>query len=64
MEQNAIVAVSTLGCKRSKLQFMRGYDVMLDKVNPEAIVCFGDPLPEMEGNIVKVDYRASRKVVR
>ena len=64
VEQNAIVAVSTLGCKRSKLQFMRGYDVMLDKVNPEAIVCFGDPLPEMEGNIVKVDYRASRKVVR
>lgn len=64
VEQNAIVAVSTLGCKRSKLQFMRGYDVMLDKLNPETIICFGDPLPEMEGNIVKVDYRASRKVVR
>ena len=64
VEQNAIVAVSTLGCKRSKLQFMRGYDVMLDKLNPESIICFGDPLPEMEGNIVKVDYRASRKVVR
>ena len=64
VEQNSIVAVSTLGCKRSKLHFMRGYDVMLDKLNPETIICFGDPLPEMEGNIVKVDYRASRKVVR
>lgn len=64
VEQNAIVAVSTLGCKRSKLQFMRGYDVMLDRLNPESIICFGDPLPEMEGSIVAVDYRASRKVVR
>lgn len=64
VEQNAIVAVSTLGCKRSKLQFMRGYDAMLDKLNPQNIICFGAPFPEMEGNIVKVDDRASRKVVR
>ena len=61
VEQNAIVAVSTLGCKQSKLQFMRGYDAMLNKLNPEIIICFGDSLPQMEGNIVKVD---SRKVVR
>jgi len=64
VEQNAIVAVSTLGCKRSKLQFMRGYAAMVEKISPETIICFGDPLPEMEGNIIKVDYRASRKVVR
>lgn len=64
VEQNAIVAVSTLGCKKSKLQFMRGYDAMLDKLNPETIICFGDPFAEMKGNIVKVDYRKSRKVVR
>lgn len=64
VEKNGIVAISTLGCKRSKLQFMRGYDTMLDKLTPQTIICFGDLLPEMEGNIVKVDYRASRKVVR
>ena len=64
VEQNAIVAVSTLGCKQSKLQFMRGYDAMLNKLNPAIIICFGDSLPQMGGNIVKVDYRASRKVVR
>lgn len=28
VEQDSIVAVSTLGCKRSKLQFMRGYNEM------------------------------------
>lgn len=64
VEQNAIVAVSTLGCKRSKLQFMRGYDAMLDKLNPETIICFGEPFLEMKGTVVGVDYRASRKVVR
>ena len=64
VEQNAVVAVSTLGCKRSKLQFMRGYDTMLDKLNTETIICFGDPLAEMQGAIITVDYRPSRKVVR
>lgn len=64
VEQNATIAVSTLGCKRAKLQFMRGYDAMLDKLNPKTIICFGNPFSEMKGNIVKVDYRASRKVVR
>ncbi len=64
VEKNAVVAISTLGCKRAQLLFMRGYEVMRDKLNPETIICFGDPLPEMQGNIVSVDYRASRKVVR
>lgn len=64
VEQNATVALSTLGCKRAKLQFMRGYEAMIEKLHPETIICFGDPLPEMQGNIVHVDYRASRKVVR
>jgi hypothetical protein len=64
VEQGAIVAVSTLGCKRSKVQFMRGYEMMLEKLTPETVICFGDPLPEMRGNIIAVDYRASRKAVR
>lgn len=63
VEQNATVAVSTLGCRRSKMQFMRGYDMMMDKLNPKTIICFGEPFPEM-GSVVKVDYRASQRVVR
>ena len=46
------------------LNFMRGYCAMLEKIHPETIICFGTPFPEMQGNIVTVDYRASRKVVR
>lgn len=43
---------------------MRGYDAMLERIHPVAIICFGNPFPEMQGNIVAVDYLASRKVVR
>ena len=64
VEQNAIVAISTLGCRTSKLQFLRGYEAMLQKLSPETIICFGTPFTEMLGNIISVDYRKSRKVVR
>lgn len=64
VEQHATVAVSTLGCKKVKIDFMRGYEVMLEKLRPEAIICFGDPFSEMQGNLFVVDYRESRKVVR
>ncbi len=64
VEQNAMVAVSTVGCRREKRGFMRGYDAMLERLQPETILCFGDTFPEMQGNIVAVKYRESRKVVR
>jgi len=64
VEQHATVAVSTLGCKKAKIDFMRGYEVMMEKLRPEAIICFGDPFSEMQGNLLVVDYRESRKVVR
>lgn len=37
---------------------------MLETVKPSAIICLGEPFKEMDGNIIAVDYRASRKVVR
>ena len=64
VEQHATVAISTLGCKKAKIDFMRGYEVTLEKLRPEAIICFGDPFSEMQGNLLVVDYCESRKVVR
>ncbi len=37
---------------------------MLEMLSPSAIICFGTPFKEMRGNILAVDYLASRKVVR
>lgn len=50
--------------KQNKKEFLRGYDYMLSKIEPEAVICFGTPFDEMRGNIIPVDYRSSRKVVR
>lgn len=43
---------------------MRGYNAMLDHIEPEAVICLGRPFPEMKGKIIAVDYLSSRKVVR
>lgn len=64
IERSSIVAIGTIGCRRNKSEFLRGYNAMLEKINPEAIICFGRPFEEMAGNIVHIDYRSSRKVVR
>lgn len=64
IEKNSIVAVGMIGCKQSRLAFMRGYNAMLETIEPSAIICFGSPFSEMEGNIIPVDYLSSRKVVR
>ncbi len=64
IEQGSVVAVGMIGCKRNRLGSMRGYNEMLERVNPSAIICFGEPFSEMGGNIVSVNYRDSRRVVR
>lgn len=64
VESGAVVAVGMIGCKHSRIGFMRGYNEMLRRIQPEAIIVFGTPFPEMEGNILPVDYLSSRKVVR
>ena len=64
VEKNGIVAIGMIGCKNNKLGFLRGYNAMLEKLNPESIIVFGTQFPEMQGNIIAIDYRQSRKVVR
>lgn len=63
VEKNSIVAIGMIGCKNSRLNFMRGYNTMLEKIQPEAIICYGTPFSDMQGNIIPIDYRFSRKVV-
>ncbi|MBR5991614.1 MAG: DUF4417 domain-containing protein [Clostridia bacterium] len=64
IEKGSIVAVGMIGCKKEKVAFMKGYNVMLKAIEPSAVICFGDPFPEMEGNIIPVNYLSSRKVMR
>ncbi|MBE6928091.1 MAG: DUF4417 domain-containing protein, partial [Ruminococcaceae bacterium] len=39
--------------------FLKGYREMLRRIEPERIICYNTPFPEMEGNIVYVDYELS-----
>ncbi len=39
--------------------FLKGYNEMLRRIEPERIICYNTPFPEMEGNIVFVDYELS-----
>lgn len=64
VEKGSIVAIGMIGSKQNKAGFMQGYNAMLNKIEPSAIICFGAPFPEMTGKLIVVDYEASRKVVR
>lgn len=64
IEQGSIVAISTIGCKKNHHNFMNGYNEMIRRINPKAIICYGKPYDDMKGNIIYVDYVSSRKVVR
>lgn len=56
VERNAPVAVTTNGNRRDKPGYLYGYDAMLERLDPSAILCLGKPFPEMRGPIVYVPY--------
>lgn len=62
IEKGSVVAVSTYMASAhdnrqgQKEWFMAGYDEMLRCIEPEKIICYNTPFPEMRGGIVYVDY--------
>ena len=56
IEKGSIVAVATLGVRKEKELFMQGYNELLRKIQPSAIICYGKPFEEMKGNVIEVDY--------
>ena len=64
IEKGSTVAVGMIGCKSDKRAFMHGYNEMLERIEPEYIIVFGTPFPEMQGSLIPIDYLTSRKVVR
>lgn len=63
--KGSAVAVSTYMAtehdnrKDQKEWFLKGYNEMLRRIEPEVIICYHPPFPEMQGNIVYVDYDLS-----
>lgn len=65
IKKGSVVAVSTYMFHESKNHaaqkelFMKGYNKMLEEIEPSAIICYSEPFPDMEGNIIYVDYDLS-----
>ena len=63
--KGSAVAVSTYMASEhnnrsdQKEWFLKGYNEMLRRIEPEVIICYHTPFPEMEGNIVHADYELS-----
>lgn len=64
VESGSIVAVATYACKHERSTFCRGYDAMLERINPEAIICYGTPFSTMRGNIISIDVCHPRQFHR
>ena len=61
IETGCIVAVGMIECKTNKRLFLHGYDAMLERIQPSAIIILGAPFSEMRGNIIPVKYQYNGK---
>lgn len=55
VEEGSVVAVSTYTREDNKKGFMEGYEKMMEKIKPSAVICYGVPFDEMKGNIKAID---------
>ena len=62
LEEGGVYAVSPIGCHLSKRNFMKGYDELLKRLKPAAILCLGKAYEEMKGNVVAIRYSRTNKV--
>ena len=52
IEQGSIVAVCTYYRENCEDDFMPGYNEMLKRIKPSAIICYDEPFKTMKGNII------------
>jgi hypothetical protein len=62
IEYGSVVAISTLGCRNKKYKplFIKGYQKMITKINPEHILCYGKAFQEIEKDVISFEPRIFR----
>ncbi len=60
VEEGAVVAVATYACRQGQTGFLRGYAEMLERIRPEAVICYGEPFLRMGGNIIVIPQKHPR----
>ncbi|NCB26310.1 MAG: DUF4417 domain-containing protein [Bacteroidia bacterium] len=61
VEEGTIVAISTLGALKRKQLFMEGYTEMKRHIRPSNIICLGKAFPEIENDVICVDYKKTTR---
>ena len=56
VEKGSTVAISTVGVRKKKEVFMKGYKAMREIIKPQLIYCYGKPFSEMNGEIIFIEY--------
>lgn len=64
VEVGSVVAIATYACYNSKFDFLKGYDAMIERIKPEAIICYGKPFQGMHGNIIPIPVTNPRQFHR
>jgi len=63
VEEGSVVAVSTYAREDNKKGFMDGYNRMLEKIRPSAILCYGVPFDEMKGKVVELSPHNHQELI-
>jgi hypothetical protein len=53
IEEGSIVAVSTYYRENCENDFMKGYNKMIEKIKPSAVLCYDEPFKAMQGNVIE-----------
>ena len=70
--KHSTVAVSTVGVRNDKdwnngldSLFKYGYDEMMNRLEPTTVLCYGDMIDGLDGNIIRIPsyYEQKRKIL-
>lgn len=61
IEAGSIVAVSTVGSRKNRSEFLEGFFAMMQAIHPSGIICLGTPFEEIQEKVISIDYTKMRK---
>ena len=64
IEKGSSVSISTIGTKKNYPYFIAGFKEMCKQLNPENVICYCTPYPEMfrYSNIIAIDYEGQQAI--
>lgn len=64
IEEGSTVAISTLASRRNKEAFLKGFQEMCRRLNPERIICYCEPFEEIKNDVIRIPYEAELAILQ